>query len=129
MTRNLDLSKTVLLVEDLDSLRKMIRGFLESLGIEVLEASNAAEAIRTASSHPGTIDLLLTDIEMPGMSGWHLAPKIARLKPGIRIVYMSAGIGLEAWNDAKEKSLGTFFIQKPFRLEELQALLVTIFSE
>jgi len=47
----------------------MIRDFLESLGMEVLEASNAAEAIHTARSHPGKIDLLLTDVEMPVMSG------------------------------------------------------------
>jgi len=127
--RNVHLSKTVLLAEDLEILRKMVRGFLESLGIEVLEASNAADAIHTASSHPGPIDLLLTDVEMPGMSGWHLAPKIARLKPGIRIVYMSAGISLQAWNDAIGKPVGAYFIQKPFRLEELKALLVAIFSE
>jgi len=59
----------VLLVDDLDILRKMIRDFLGSLGVEVLEASNAAETIHTARSHPGAIDLLLTDVEMPWMSG------------------------------------------------------------
>jgi len=53
----------------------MIRDFLKSLGIEVLEASNATEAIHTARSHTGTIDLLLNDVEMPGMSGWDLAPE------------------------------------------------------
>jgi two-component system cell cycle sensor histidine kinase/response regulator CckA len=129
MSRNLGLSKTVLLVDDLEILRKMVRGFLESLGIEVLEATNAAEAVHTAESHPGKIDLLLTDVEMPGMSGWHLAPKIARLKPGIRILYMSGGISLKVWNESKEKPAGTYFIQKPFRLEELKALLVAICSE
>lgn len=129
MTINLRLSKTVLLVDDLDILRKMVRDFLESLGMQVLEASNAVEAVHTAHSHLGTIDLLLTDVEMPGMSGWHLAPKIARLKPGIRILYMSAGISLQTWNDAREKPFGAYFIQKPFRLEELKAILMAIFSE
>jgi two-component system cell cycle sensor histidine kinase/response regulator CckA len=129
MSRNIRLPKTVLVVDDLEILRKMVRQFLESQGIEVLEAANAAEAIDTASSHPGTIDLLITDVEMPGMSGWHLAPKIAGLKPGIRILYMSAGISLQIWNDSKEKPVGAYFIQKPFRLEELKALLVAIFSE
>ena len=129
MTENLELSKTVLLVDDLDILRKMVRDFLVSQGMQVLEASNAMEAVHAAQSHSGTIDLLLTDVEMPGMSGWHLAPQIARLKPGIRIVYMSAGISLAAWNDAKEKPVGTFFIQKPFRLDELKALLIAIFSK
>src|SRR5437773_8551166 len=92
MSGNVRLSKTVLLVDDLDILRKMIRDFLKSLGIEVLEVSNATEAIHTARSHTGTIDLLLTDVEMPGMSGWDLAPEIAGLKPGIRILYMSAAV-------------------------------------
>jgi two-component system, cell cycle sensor histidine kinase and response regulator CckA len=129
MSKNLLLSKTGLLVEDLNSLRKMIRDFLESMGIEVLEATNAAEAIHTAQSHSGTIDLLLTDVEMPGMSGWLLAPQIARLRPGIRIVYMSAGISLQVWNESTEKPVGTYFIEKPFRLKELKALLIAIFSQ
>ena len=106
MTLNLGLSKTVLLVDDLDILLKMVRDFLASLDIEVLEAANAPEAIHAAESHPGIIDLLLTDVEMPGMSGWHLAPKIARLRPGIRILYMSAGIRLQEWNDYKENLSG-----------------------
>jgi two-component system cell cycle sensor histidine kinase/response regulator CckA len=129
MTGNLELSKTVLLVEDLDILRKMVRDFLVSQGIKVLEASNAAEAIHTARSHPGTIDLLLTDINMPRMSGWESAKQIAALRPGVRILYMSSGISLQEWNDAHEKSEGRYFIQKPFRLEELKALLMSIFLE
>jgi two-component system cell cycle sensor histidine kinase/response regulator CckA len=129
MPRKVRLLKTVLLVDDLEILRNMVRHFFESLGMEVLEAANAAEAIHIAQFHPGTIDLLLTDVEMPGMSGWHLAPKIARLKPGIRILYMSAGISLQIWNDSKEKPPGTYFIQKPFRLEELRARLMAIFPE
>ena len=129
MTRTLHLSKTVLLVDDLDMLRKMVRDFLRSLGFEVLEASHAAEAIHIALSHPGQIDLLLTDLEMPGMSGWESANNIAGLRPGIRILYMSAGISLQEWIDYKKKPLGTFFIQKPFRLGELKALLMAIFSE
>lgn len=129
MSRNLHLSKTVLLVDDLDILRKMVRDFLESLGITVLEASNAAEAIDTARSHRGHIDLLLTDVEMPGMSGWESANKIAGPKPGIPILYMSAGVSLQEWKDIKQKPFGTYFIQKPFRLEELKALVLAIFSE
>lgn len=129
MPKNLALSKTVLLVDDLDIVRKMVRDFLKSLGMEVLEASNQAEAIRTAHSHLGTIDLLITDIEMLRMSGLKLANKLARSRPEIRILYMSAGVSLQEWNDYEEKPLGTYFIQKPLRLEELKALLLAICSE
>ena len=129
MSGRLDRSKTVLLVDDLDMLRKMVRDFLESLGITVLEASNAAQAIHSARSHPGTIDLLLTDVEMPGMSGWQSAKQIGALRPGIRILYMSAGISFQEWKDYIETPAGTYFIQKPFRLEELKALLMAILSK
>jgi two-component system, cell cycle sensor histidine kinase and response regulator CckA len=129
MPKNLALSKTVLLVDDLDIVRKMVRDFLKSLGMEVLEASNPAEAIRTAHSHLGTIDLLITDIEMLRMSGWKLANKLARSRPEIRILYMSAGVSLQEWNDYEEKPLGTYFIQKPLRLEELKTLVLAICSE
>jgi CheY-like chemotaxis protein len=119
----------VLLVDDLDILRKIVRDFLKPLGMEVLETSNAPDAIHAARSHPGTIDLLLTDIDMPRMSGWESAKQIGALRPGIRILYMSGGISLQEWKDYKEKPVGTYFIQKPFRLEELKALLMTILSE
>ncbi|PYT39179.1 MAG: hypothetical protein DMG47_22050 [Acidobacteria bacterium] len=80
MSGNVRLSKTVLLVDDLDILRKMIRDFLKSLGIEVLEVSNATEAIHTARSDTGTIEhvsgdnfRLLSSLRIPigeGVSGW-----------------------------------------------------------
>ncbi len=126
MSRKENPSKTVLLVDDLDPLRTMVRDFLESMSITVLEASSGQEAIRITRTHPGTIDLLLTDVEMLGMSGWESAKKIAGLKPGIRILYMSAGVSLPQWEDDNEKPVGTYFIQKPFRLEELKALLLAI---
>jgi DNA-binding response OmpR family regulator len=104
----------------------MVRDFLKSLGMEVLEASNAEEAIHTARSHAGTIDLLLTDIDMPRKSGWESAKQIVALRPGIRTLYMSSGISSREWKDYKEKPVGTYFIQKPFRLEELKGLLTAI---
>jgi two-component system cell cycle sensor histidine kinase/response regulator CckA len=129
MSKNLDLSKTVLLVDDLEILRRMIREFLKFLGMEVLETSNAADAIRAARSHPGTIDFLLTDIDMPRMSGWESSKQIGALRPGIRILYMSGGISRQEWEDYKDKPVGTYFIQKPFGLEELKALLIAVLSE
>ena len=70
MTEELVVSKTVMVVDDLAPVRKMIGDFLESLGMRVLEASSGCEAVWVASLYSGTIHLLLTDVEMPGMSGW-----------------------------------------------------------
>jgi CheY-like chemotaxis protein len=119
----------VLLADDVDLLREMLRDLLESMNIQVLEASNAAAAIRIGRSHAGKIDLLLTDIEMGGKSGWESANEIARNRPDIRVLYMSAAISPLEWDDCKEKPAGSYFIQKPFRSEELKALLMAILAE
>ena len=121
--------KTVLLADDVDLLREMLRDLLESMNIQVLEASNAAAAIRIGRSHPGKIELLLTDVEMGRKSGWECANEIARNRTDIRVLYMSGAISRLEWDNHKEKPPGSHFIQKPFRSEELKALLMAILAE
>lgn len=121
--------KTVLLVDDVDVLREQLRDFLESMNIQVLEASNAVAAIRIGRSHLGKIDLLLTDLKMRGKSGWESANEIARRRPAMRVLYMSGAVSRVEWKDNKEKPPGSYFIEKPFELEELKALLMTILAE
>jgi len=116
-------SKTVLLVDDLSPLRTMIRDFLESQGMHVLEASSGSEAIRVATSYTGVVHLLLTDIEMPAMSGWELAAKVTESRPEIRVLYMSAA------SLQKGKPRDAYFIQKPFRLRDLNLLLNRILAK
>ena len=72
---------------------------------------------------------MLTDLEMGGKSGWESANEIARNRPDIRVLYMSAAIRPLEWDDYKEKPAGSYFIEKPFRSEELKALLMAIFAE
>ena len=122
-------SKTVLLVDDYHSVRLMIREMLESQGLRVLEASCGADAVRIARSYPENLDLLLTDLEMPEMSGWECAKEIADLRPGIRVLYMSAGMNLQDCENCREKPSGTYFIQKPFKLADLKPLLLAILPE
>jgi two-component system cell cycle sensor histidine kinase/response regulator CckA len=119
----------VLLVDDVDELREQLRDFLESMNIQVLEAADAVAAIRIGSSHPGNIDLLLTDLKMRGKSGWESANEIARKRPAMRVLYMSGAISPQEWNDHPEKPAGSFFIQKPFELKELKTLLMAILAE
>jgi PAS domain S-box-containing protein len=103
-------SETVLLVEDEESLRTLTRSLLEGIGYSVLEASNGAEAVATAARHTGAIDLLLTDVVMPGMNGHAMADQLIALRPQMAVVFMSGytdfGHGLV--------SSEVNFLQKPF---------------
>ena len=82
-------SETVLLVEDELAVRRIARLALQAQGYTVLEASSGAEAERVASAHPERIDLLLTDVVMPGMGGPELASKLREKRPRLRVLYMS----------------------------------------
>jgi len=87
--RRLEGSETVLLVEDESSLREVAREFMEKKGYLVLEAKDAAEAIQVAQQHLGAIDLLLTDVVMPGMNGRQLAESLSGTRPYMKVIYMS----------------------------------------
>jgi CheY-like chemotaxis protein len=120
--------KTVLLVDDLDPLRQMVRDFLVPLGLIVVEAPNGEKAIHTALTFPSRIDLLLTDIVMPGMSGFEVARRLAEVNPEIKIVYMSSGMTQKQWSETPGVQPDSFFLQKPFRLKDLEALISSLFG-
>lgn len=111
-------SETVLLVEDEESVRELVRETLISRGYKVLEAENGEAGLRAAEAHQGKIDILITDVVMPGIGGRELAKKLAQLRPGINILYLS---GYTEDTVFTEGSLapGTAFLQKPFTLQNL----------
>lgn len=119
--------RTVLVADDSHLLRDLLRELLESMNMTVLEAASAADSVSIAAAHPQKIDLLLTDIEMPGSSGWESALTIARLRPEIRVVYMSGGVSWLDWNASKVGPTGSYFLEKPFRPEALHAVLKDLF--
>jgi PAS domain S-box-containing protein len=82
-------SETVLVVEDQEEVRRLIRTILESYGYHVLEAENGTEALRLAEERQGDIHLLLTDIILPGMNGKTLSEQVKVLLPKLKIVFMS----------------------------------------
>jgi len=82
-------TETILLVEDEDQLRIVARGVLRRHGYRVLEARNGGEALLLCERHKGTIDLLLTDVVMPHMSGPELAVRLALLRPEMKLLCMS----------------------------------------
>jgi two-component system cell cycle sensor histidine kinase/response regulator CckA len=82
-------SETILVTEDEGAVRALTQRMLTALGYTVLTASNAEEATLLVAQHPGRIDLLLTDVVMPGLSGPKLADEIRTAHPEIRTLYMS----------------------------------------
>jgi two-component system cell cycle sensor histidine kinase/response regulator CckA len=86
---NLRGSETILLVEDAEAIRKLAAEFLTSHGFEVLSACNAEEAVRIAASHAGAIQLLVTDVIMPGQNGRVLAERLVASYPRIKVLYIS----------------------------------------
>jgi len=111
-------SETILLVEDESSLRKLVSQLLRTWGYTVLEASHGEEAINMARIHPGPIDLLLTDVVMPAMSGRELAKRLVPLRDGIKILYMS-GYTDDTILQHGVLDPGTALLQKPFSQETL----------
>jgi PAS domain S-box-containing protein len=110
--------RTVLLVEDERTLRKLTRKMLKEVGLTVLEAENGLQAIEMAERTESPIDLLLTDIVMPGMSGWALAETLSSLRPEMRVLYMSGyPDGVIARHGIARP--GITILQKPFTSEEL----------
>jgi signal transduction histidine kinase/DNA-binding LacI/PurR family transcriptional regulator len=84
-----DGTETILLVEDEPGVRRASRRFLEEHGYRVLDASDAGEALRLAELHEGEVDLVITDLVMPGMSGRELADRVAQIRPETPILYVS----------------------------------------
>jgi PAS domain S-box-containing protein len=111
-------SETILLVEDEDSLRAMVRELLRAGGYTVLDTQSGADAIEIAGSRPAPIHLLLTDVVMPQISGPELANAVRARRPGIKVVYMS-GYSDEAIAPHGVLDPGTVLLSKPFTAHAL----------
>src|ERR1700735_3967489 len=83
-------AETILVVEDDDAVRRMTREFLKIKGYTVIEARSAAEAIQFIERDAAPIDLVLTDVLMPGMKGRELVERLAEIRVGLKVLYMSA---------------------------------------
>jgi PAS domain S-box-containing protein len=111
-------TETVLLVEDEEGVRELAKEYLESCGYKVLVAQNGQAAIDLVSKHFGPIDLIMTDIVMPGLSGSDLAKKVQSLRADIRVVYMS-GYTDQAIIHHGILSSDVLLLQKPFTMSTL----------
>jgi signal transduction histidine kinase/ActR/RegA family two-component response regulator len=117
---------TVMVVEDEDSVRGYLREFLGSRGLNVLAAAQGQEALEIASLYPGEIDVLLTDVVMPNMSGRELAERLSAMRPGLKVLFIS-GYTDDAILQHGVLDGGTEFMNKPFSppvlLQKIKELL------
>jgi len=111
-------TETILVVEDEPSVRTLVRDELRKLGYRVLEAKSGIEACLLATQQAGSLQLLLTDVVMPGMGGRELAQHLSAIKPDLRTLFMS-GYTDDVGIMAGQEEGTTSFLQKPFTPEVL----------
>jgi two-component system cell cycle sensor histidine kinase/response regulator CckA len=117
--------ETILLVEDDESVRELLGQILRRRGYRILDASNPGEALLISEQHEGAIDLLISDIVMPHMSGGQLASRLRRESPRLKVLLMS-GYPEDTLKDRGEYDREQFFVKKPFEPAEVTSLVRTI---
>jgi PAS domain S-box-containing protein len=115
-------TETVLLVEDDDSVRGLVRRFLEQCGYVVLEARNGAVAKEISQSFTGAIDVLLTDVIMPGINGCELSQRLSHARPAMKVLFMS-GYVADAKLPEEVTERKAILIHKPFSRSALATKL------
>lgn len=120
-------TETVLLAEDEDAVRALMRRTLEGRGYNVIEAMHGEEAVRLSRDYPGKIDLLLTDVVMPRMSGFKLAHLIRQSRPETRTLYVS-GYAYTGRHEGEMISPETF-LAKPFSPDMLALKVRRVLSQ
>jgi CheY-like chemotaxis protein len=113
-------SETILVVEDHEGVRGLIVGTLELCGFRILQAGEGRSALRLAKQYVGTIDLLLTDVIMPGMNGKEVADQLKAARPGLKVLFMSGYSG-ELIAHRGVLDAGVDYLPKPFTPDALTA--------
>jgi signal transduction histidine kinase/CheY-like chemotaxis protein/HAMP domain-containing protein len=116
---NLAGNETILLIEDEPSLRDMVRRALTATGYTVIAAADGAEGIRLSEQRSEPVDLVLTDMILPGMSGRELSAEFRRRLPGLPIIIMSGYTG-ETYPALEALPEGVGYLEKPFSLADLR---------
>jgi CheY-like chemotaxis protein len=121
-------SETVLLVEDEALVRRFARRVLQSQGYTILEAANGEEALALSDQRAEPIDVLVTDVVMPGMSGKELASALVQRRPGLRVLYMS-GYTDDAIAEHGVLEPGIALLEKPFTHDGLTDMLRRVLAQ
>jgi PAS domain S-box-containing protein len=117
--------ETVLVVEDQDDVRRLVVSVLQEYGYQTLEASSGDGALAIVERHEGTIDLMLTDLIMPGMTGRQAAEKLRLMRPAMKVLYMS-GHADDVITRRGGLETGIDYIAKPFTPELLLRKIRTV---
>jgi DNA-binding NtrC family response regulator len=114
--------QTILVVDDDDHVRAVARDVLRENGYRVVEARTGEEADRLAAEYSGSIDLVVTDVIMPGMTGCNLVVYLRRARPGLRALFMS-GYGQHAIAHHDVLASNAILLEKPFTSDQLLSLV------
>jgi len=122
----------VLVVDDDPVVRRAVGRFIASAGYQVIESSTPEQGVAIAERYP--VDLLITDLAMPTMTGYELARRIAKLRPGVRLIYMSgmSGFGpreLRIEHGEPADSPAPIFLQKPFAVDALMPSVMAMLTQ
>jgi DNA-binding response OmpR family regulator len=118
---------TVLVVDDEEDLRDIMRRMLERRGFNAIVAGDSVQAIATCREYPGDIDVLVTDLGLPGVSGGDLSRTAAGLRPAMRVVYIS-GLPKDIAISKGLIDADALLVKKPFTSELLIGALNTVLS-
>ena len=117
LTSQTHAAETILIIEDQAATAQITRILLESWGYRVFEAHSGAEALEIFKQDGDSIELVLTDVVMPGMSGPQIASELVRLRPGLRVAYMSG------YPSDQLNQLDAAFLPKPFNPQSLSRMI------
>ncbi len=109
-------NETVLFVEDDQGVRELVRDYLVGSGYRVLEATDGVEALKIVTAHRGAIDLLITDVVMPHLSGPELAARLSAERPGLKVLFLSGYTDDTVFRHGVLEG-AVAFLQKPFNLK------------
>lgn len=113
-------TETILLVEDQSDVLEIVRQLLKALGYRVLTAADGSAARAVLGSEPGSVDLMITDVIMPGINGRELYEELKRTRPALKVIYMS-GYPADVISTHGVLDSGMTLIRKPFTIQELSA--------
>ena len=112
--------KRILVVEDDEEMRSLLKDFIEAEGFETDSASNGSEAFRKLAKE--SFDLIITDVRMPGLTGLDILPGVRKLQPGASIIVITAFGSEEVCRRAFERG-ATVYLEKPIHFPKLRTLI------